>query len=481
MPPPIATLVFIIGVLGVFFLDRDPEARTSKALWLPVFWLLINGSRSVSMWLGAQTSVKMDNPDQYLDGSPLDALIYSALLGIAVGVLFTRGQKVARLLQRNAPIVFFFTFCAVSSIWSDYSEVSFKRWIKAMGDLVMVLVVLTDAEPIPALKRVLARVGVILIPASVLLIKYYPALGRMYNIWTWEPTFVGVTDHKNTLGMICMILGTGFVWRFLLAFKDKEDPKRGKRLIAWAALIGMAIWLFIEANSMTALSCFLIATAFMIATGTKAVARKTWLVPVMMIAFVSVPIMTLFLGIGGGALEGMGRDATLTGRTDIWKLVIGMSGNPLLGTGFESFWLGSRASRMWQAYYFHPTQAHNGYIEVYLELGWIGIALLASIIVAGYRNALSTFKTNPDLGRIRLTYILIALIYNMTEAGFRLLNLTWFFFLLSATIVATTAVTKTVSSEQEVALPQSKESPLIPWREPREPVTTYKRKRFETV
>src|SRR6202035_112417 len=127
----------------------------------------------------------------------------------------------------------------------DYTDVSFKRWIKAVGDLVMVLIVLTDANPFAAVKRLMARVGFVLIPASVLLIKYYPALGRIYNIWTWEPMFVGVTDHKNTLGMICMVLGLGFVWRFLLAYRERMDPYRTSRLTAYGVLIAMVVWLFV--------------------------------------------------------------------------------------------------------------------------------------------------------------------------------------------------------------------------------------------
>ena len=66
-----------------------------------------------------------------------------------------------------------------------------------------------------------------------------------------------------------------------------------------------------------------------------------------MIAIVSVSASTLFLDLGSGVLQSMGRDPTLTRRTDIWKLVLGMAGNPVFGTGFESFWLGARLERVW--------------------------------------------------------------------------------------------------------------------------------------
>jgi exopolysaccharide production protein ExoQ len=435
MPPQIATIVFALGVLLLFALDRNPNARTSRALWLPVIWLLINGSRPVSMWLQSQTVQNMQNPDQYLDGSPFDRLIYSALLTAALLILAGRIVQVGRLLRCNAAILLFFSYCAFSVLWSDYTEVSFKRWIKAVGDLVMVLIVMTDSDPLTAAKRLVARVGFVLVPASVLLIKYYPALGRTYNIWTWEPMFIGVTEHKNTLGMVCMVLGLGFEWCFLLAYRDRADKHRTGRLLVYGALLAMVVWLFVQANSMTAQSCFILATVFLFATGSRTVVRRPWLTYLLVAILVAIPFVTLFMGIGGSALEGMGRDSTLTGRTDIWRQILSMSGNPIFGTGFESFWLGARAQRMWDMFYFHPTQAHNGYIEVYLELGWLGIAMLTAIIVTGCQNAFAMFRWNPDVGRIRLAYIVAALAYNMTEAGFRLNNLTWFFFLLSAVVV----------------------------------------------
>jgi O-antigen ligase len=435
MTPHVATIVFAIGVLGLFLLDREPQTRTSKGLWIPVLWLLINGSRPVGTWLQSGATEKMLNPDQYLDGSPFDRFVYSGLLAAGLIVLAGRRELIARLLRRNAPIVLFFAYCALSVVWSDYPYVAFKRWIKDLSDLVMVLIVLTDSDPFAALKRLVARVGFILVPASVLFIKYYPALGRIYNIWTWEPMYVGVTDHKNTLGMVCLILGLGFEWRLLLAYRDRGDPHRIRRLMAYGSLIAMVVWLLLTANSATSLYCFLLGSSLMVATSLGGVMRKPALVHLLVGSIVSVAMFALLFDAGGSLVGAMGRDPTLTGRTDIWKLVLSMSENPLVGSGFESFWLGDRAARIWRSYYFHPNQAHNGYIEVYLELGWIGIIMLTAIIVIGYRNALGTFRLAPDAGRIRLAYIAVGLIYDLTEAGFRMTSLTWFFFLISTVVV----------------------------------------------
>jgi len=55
----------------------------------------------------------------------------------------------------------------------------------------------------------------------------------------------------------------------------------------------------------------------------------------------------------------MGRDSTLTGRTDIWARVIALVHNPVIGTGFESFWLGKRLEAM-QLYQRGLNETHNG-------------------------------------------------------------------------------------------------------------------------
>ena len=443
MAPNIATSLFILGIIGLFILNKEPELQTSKGLWIPVVWLLINGSRPVSVWLQSQPMHNVQNADVYLEGSPLDASIYSLLLLAGLLVLVRRRSEVGELLRRNAPILLFFSYCAVSVLWSDYTEVSFKRWVKAISDLVMVLIVLTDTAPILAISRLLTRVSFILVPASVLLIKYYPTVGRKYiivNISTWETMSIGVTDHKNTLGMVCMILGLGVVWCFLEEYRGHGNVRRKKHLLAQGVVIAMIVWLLVQANSITALMCFILATGFIVLVFVRGIARRRWLTYLLMAVVVAIPVAILFLGVARGTLTEVGRDATLTGRTDIWRQVVRMSGSAMFGAGFESFWLGNRVERLWQIFDFHPTQAHNGYIEVYLELGWLGLGLLALVILTGLRNAVRSIRCTSTMGRIRLTFIVAGLAYNLSEAGFRMLTLTWFFFLLSVVVVPVVAL-----------------------------------------
>jgi O-antigen ligase len=108
-----------------------------------------------------------------------------------------------------------------------------------------------------------------------------------------------------------------------------------------------------------------------------------------------------------------------------------MTRNPWLGTGFESFWLGSRLEKIWELNWWHPNEAHSGYIEVFLNLGWVGIVLFALILVSGYRKVLLAMRRAPEEGRLRLAFLFIALAYNCTESAVRIMHPVWICLLLA--------------------------------------------------
>jgi O-antigen ligase len=86
---------------------------------------------------------------------------------------------------------------------------------------------------------------------------------------------------------------------------------------------------------------------------------------------------------------------------------------------------------MWSIYWWHPREAHDGYIEVFLNLGWLGIVLFGNVLVTGYRTVVSAFRRNAEEGRLRLAYFVVAVAYNFAESAFGSLNPIWIFFLLA--------------------------------------------------
>jgi exopolysaccharide production protein ExoQ len=435
MSPLVYTAIYGLGVLGLFFLNWDRKAKTSPALWLPVIWVCIGGSRMVSQWLDASTGKTLD-PEQYLEGNPLDRVFLTALLVLAVLILMGRWRKLLPVLKANWPVMVFFLYCLISVSWSEFSDVAFKRWIKSLSDLAMVLLILTENNRTAAIKRFTARAALILIPSSIVLIKYYPDLGRTYDRWEGTMALTGVATDKNMLGLVCMVFGIGTVWRFLVALQMEGGwNKKGGPLLAESVLLGMTGWLLYKANSMTSISCFVFGSALMFVTCFPSLARRRWLIHVMVVGTLATSISALFLHFGSGLVETVGRNSTLTGRTDLWQHLFEMDTSPMLGTGFGSFWLGPRIQKLWAIYWWHPNESHNGYIENYLNLGWTGLLFLGIVFASGYRNVLNMLRREREVGQLCLAYFVAGLAYNFTEAGFRTMNLIWIVFLLAIATV----------------------------------------------
>jgi exopolysaccharide production protein ExoQ len=430
MNPSLASLVCACGIAGLFYLNRDDSVRTSKALWLPVIYLWLIGSRPVSVWLGFTPPTNVQ-----LDGSPLDALVFGLLLAAALVVLVWRGKRTRRFLTANWPILIYFLFCLISVTWAYYPGVAFKRWTKSISDLAMVLIVVTDIQPVAALRRLVSRVGFLLLPISVLFIKYYDDLGRGYTP-DGEAVNVGITTNKNALGLIVLVVSLVTLWNVRSLLSHKDEPNRGRRLVAQGTLLAFALALLRMANSSTSIACFILGGGIILATGLRAIRSRPARVHVLCLTIVLVGGAISLFGGQVGVLHALGRDTTLSGRKEIWAAVIPAAPNSMVGAGFDSFWIGPDVQKVYRSLegWWNPqgiNEAHNGYIEVYLNLGWIGVCLIALILVTGYRRACRAFQRDPGLGGLFLAYVASFAIYSITEAGFRELGASWIFLLLA--------------------------------------------------
>lgn len=431
MPPQTATILFVVGIAGLFWLDRGGSARPSKALWLPAIWVGINGSRSVSGWLGM--SPPREIPGQLPETSPLDQVFAATLMLLGVLVLIRRRRDVTSLLKGSWPVVLYFSYALVSELWSDFPGWGFKRWIRALGDVIMVLVVVSDAQPTAALRRFFSRLGFVLLPLSVLFIRFYPDLGRGYSPWGNTVENTGVTTNKNSLGALALVLSLGTLWQVLRLIRDRNQPHRARRLLAQCTLLAFGIHLLFTAHSATSGASFTLGAGLMLAFALPFFRARPAAAHALVLGLLLSGSLAVLLGAEAEAVKAMGRNPDLTGRTEIWRDLIPMVPNPLVGAGFETFWCGSRVkSAMGTIGGFAMTnEAHNGYIEVFLNLGLVGVGLIALILVQGYGRAVRAFRRDRALGALLAAYVVTAATYNIGEAGFRMLCLPWFFLLLS--------------------------------------------------
>ena len=93
------------------------------------------------------------------------------------------------------------------------------------------------------------------------------------------------------------------------------------------------------------------------------------------------------------------------GRMELWRQCLAVDTSPIFGVGFEAFWAGDRLHLLKEGRPWQPTESHNGYLETYLNLGFVGLFMLFGLIIATFRKIrLDLFRT-PDWGRFQLGFL----------------------------------------------------------------------------
>jgi len=145
-------------------------------------------------------------------------------------------------------------------------------------------------------------------------------------------------------------------------------------------------------------------------------------------------VAMMFNLFGALVVGALGRDMTLTGRTEIWQRVLSVDINPLFGVGYYSFWLVKRIDWIALGWMFQLNEAHNGYIETYLNGGWVGLALLGALLITSLRRVVGDAVHGRDREAFLLAFAVILVIYNVSESAFNRLTPIWVIGLLAMTV-----------------------------------------------
>jgi exopolysaccharide production protein ExoQ len=416
MPPTLALILWLLLLLVLLRFDPAKDPDTSLALWIPLLWMFIIASRLPSQWLGSTGGMAAQSLEE---GNPLDRAIFFLLILLAWFVLTLRSFNWAKLFSHNLCLFAFICFALISVVWSDYPLISFKRWFRDLGNYFVILVVLSDPRPLNAVRTVVRRFCYLLIPLCILLNKYFPGLSKQYDSWTGVAMYVGATTSKNMLGSVCMVSGIFFFWDTVTRWSSRKERRSKSIIRVNVAFIVLTLWLLSLSHSATSQICLLIG-CMVVGTLHSRWGRRhpTFIRVVIPASFCLYLILAFGLDLNGSMASAVGRDPTLTDRTLIWKAVLSQHTNPIIGTGYESFWLGTRLERVWEVLN-GVNEAHNGYLEVYLNLGAIGVFLLAALLFASYRTICKTFTSCYALASFGLGLWTVILFYDVTEAAFK--------------------------------------------------------------
>ncbi len=336
------------------------------------------------------------------------------LLGL--GTVMIVGKRALMRARFVIPMTLYIILAIASMAWSVQPHWTFYD-LRFTEALIAVTMLVASVLPLDAVLRAEVRA----IEAACLVTAYYlaahpetrllnqldPSLG---NAWR------GGFDHKNELAIFA-----AFCIPWILAF----GPTRRRRQIAVVALIVLVLGSR-SATGLIGLTVALFTWCWVGLMQHRAARRRA-----MMVGF-TVPLITVALfGVWASLTsiaDSLGKDPTLSGRTKIW--------HALWPKIFERPWLGYGPSGLYGGYvnqwnvdvirevgFFH-THTHNGFLEVQVALGVVGLALAMALVASTIIGAIRLFDEAPNIARWALACIMPLLVMSVSERTFT--NAGWF-------------------------------------------------------
>lgn len=428
MPRQLAVLVFTLIVIWLWRQDAKSRPQFSRALWIPFVWFVILGSRPLSWWVWFLFGIGGGSGSS-LESNPVNTLFYTGLIVSSVVIVVRRGVSFETVVQRNVGLAVFLGYLALTSLWAEYPWPTARRWIKEIGAIPVLLVLLTERHPLEAVKVVFTRLAFILFTYSVLAIKYIPEIGRRYGS-SGGLEVTGIAEQKNSLGEIVLVCGLVLAWQLLeRQTSERRTPLRAP-VLQWLITLCIGFWLLYQCDSKTAMLCLALGGGILLSTRIPFLADN----PVRTVALcVIAPVLFFALdglfNVSEEVLHWLGRDPTLTNRTEIWQAVQQNPVNPVLGCGFLNYWDIHRSIEV-GAYEVGLKTAHNGYLEIYLDGGLLGLAFLAVMLLhTGAIHARAFLHRLPASG-LALACFSALVIANVSESLFARRGPLWISFLL---------------------------------------------------
>jgi exopolysaccharide production protein ExoQ len=272
--------------------------------------------------------------------------------------------------------------------------------------------------------RIFYAVGVIVVAASLLLSVFAPGIGTQNGSYNGPWNGIFVTKNDAARGVL-----------FLLPAALCYKPQSQLAVIARYCHISASLLFILLTRSVTGIAAtFALLALFFASVILRRTAKveKLLLVGGVLIAFA---VIALFVYLNAAQILPLfGRDTSLTGRTKIWaSVVLSIAKRPLLGYGHGAFWIGRGESMNTDvAANWDVSYAHDGYLDVLLQLGYAGLALVIYLLVKASFNLYRYLQKEISPYSIWcLATLLLTIFFNFDETTFLMeQRIYWVLFLL---------------------------------------------------
>lgn len=338
---------------------RDLVRRRPQVLWLLIaVWIAYSISGLRLPW------ASIDVGDGH-SGGGLRKLLFGAAGALAlVALLESRCLNAVLGLQRR--LIVLSLGVLGTAVYSHQPVLTTKRGV------ILVFAVLAVAVAVHSTRDPVRRLHLVLVGGA--------GLAAWISLFSWavlpptcnsileRPGLAGVTSHPNTLGAVTA-LGLTLSWG--------ASPRSGRELVVlWFLRVGLAVALLLS-GSLTSLFFACVSGGLTWLLASRAYVRG---VGVLLVAAGAIAFALTLAGLGVvGLLEAVGRDASLSGRDQLWAAVWQAGkAQPAFGSGFGAFWVEGRGREIMGTW--NPRQAHNAYLDLFVDVGAVGGAFVLSLI-----------------------------------------------------------------------------------------------------
>lgn len=309
------------------------------------------------------------SPDQA--ETPVLRLVWLPVYGIIAGLIAMRFEKVARAWPAWIALLMLVALAYASKYWSIDPATTSRRVI-AMAITGAFAVYLGAAFRGAALPRLLTHSALLMAVGSLIMVFGYPTIGVHHdvNAGLWR----GLWYEKNQMGIV-MVAGATAATAVLAS----GDPRR----FVPSLTLALTTLLVLATQSKTSLLCLMLGVGLIAALWTlKKGGAAFAVVMVWLGVVVSALSMWIWSTHSVEILEALGKDPSLTGRTNIWaSLMRRVAERPWTGYGYNAFWGRESvpAAFVRQETGWTVPSAHNGWIDVLVQLGWPGAILVGTL------------------------------------------------------------------------------------------------------